>query len=106
MKWKKYGSTGNKDGEHNTWCTRKGMGMSTINGSQNQGYHMQDRRLKIIGQGIQVKTYKEGGQNPISTTQGIIQVLKHFYNVFPHQQQQQHVCYGTHFPQPLHLKKT
>ena len=61
MKWKKYGSIGNKDGERSTWCTGKGMGMNTINGSQNQGYHMQDRRLKTIGQGIRVETYKEGG---------------------------------------------
>ena len=43
MKWKKYGSTGNKDREHNTWYTGKDMGMNTINGLQNQGYHMQDR---------------------------------------------------------------
>jgi len=32
MKWKKYGSTGNEDGEHNTWCTGKDMGTNTING--------------------------------------------------------------------------
>ena len=61
MKWKKYRSTGNEDGEHNTWCTGKGMGINTINGSQNQGYHMQDRQLKTIGRGIRVETYKEGG---------------------------------------------
>jgi len=32
MKWKKYRSTGNEDGEHNTWCTGKDMGTNTISG--------------------------------------------------------------------------
>jgi len=32
MKWKKYGSIGNEDGEHSTWYTGKDIGMNTING--------------------------------------------------------------------------
>jgi len=32
MKWKKYGSTGHEDGEHNTWCIGRAMGMNMING--------------------------------------------------------------------------
>jgi len=32
---------------------------------------MQERRLKIIGQGIQVKIYKEGGKIPLWTVQTI-----------------------------------
>jgi len=59
MRWKKYGSIGNKDGEHNIWCIGKGMGMNTINGYQKQGCHMQNRRLKTIGRGIRVESYKE-----------------------------------------------
>jgi len=49
MRWKKYGSIGNEDGEHNTWCIGKGMGMNTINGYQKQGCHMQNKQLKTIG---------------------------------------------------------
>ena len=43
MRWKKYGSIENEDEERSTWCTGKGMEMNMINGSQNQGYHMQNR---------------------------------------------------------------
>jgi len=32
MKWKKYGSIGNEDREHSTWCTGKDMGTNTTNG--------------------------------------------------------------------------
>ena len=37
------------------------MEMNMINGLQKQGYLMQKKWLKTIGQGIQVETYKEGG---------------------------------------------
>ena len=60
-KLKKYGSIGKKAEECNTWCIRKIMGMNMINRSWNWGCFMQGRWLKIISQGIQVKTYKEGG---------------------------------------------
>jgi len=32
MKWKKYGSTENEDGEHSTWYIGRVMGMNMING--------------------------------------------------------------------------
>ena len=37
------------------------MEMNMINRLQKQGYLMQKRWLKTIGQDIQVTTYKEGG---------------------------------------------
>ena len=59
MKSKKYRSIGNELEKYNTWCIGKVMGMSMINGLWNQGYLMQKRWLKTIGQDIWVKTYKE-----------------------------------------------
>ena len=52
MKLKKYGSTGNKAGEHNTWCIRKVIEINMINRLWNQGCLMQKRQLKIIEQGV------------------------------------------------------
>ena len=49
MKLKKYGSTGNKAEEHNTWCIRRATEMNTINGLWNQSCLMQKRQLKTIG---------------------------------------------------------
>jgi len=61
MKLKKYESIGNKAERCNTWYIGKVIGMNMINGSWNQGCLMQGKQLKIIGQGVQVKTYKEEG---------------------------------------------
>ena len=61
MKWKKSRSIGNEAEKRSTWCIGKVMEMSMTNGSQNQGCLIQRRQLKITKQGVQVKTYKEGG---------------------------------------------
>ena len=45
--------------KRNIWCIEKVMRTNMINGLQNQGCLMQKRWLKIIEQGVQVKTYKE-----------------------------------------------
>ena len=60
MKLRKLGSIGNGEEGHNTLCIGRAIEMNTINGLQKRGCHMQERWLKIIGQGIRVETYKEG----------------------------------------------
>jgi len=47
-----------------------------INGLQKRGCHIQERRLKTIGQGIQVKTYKKRGKIPLWTIQIIYSNFK------------------------------
>ena len=61
IKSKKYGSTGNEAKKYSIWYIGRIMEMSITNGLQNQGYLMQKRQLKTIGQGFWVKTYKERG---------------------------------------------
>ena len=65
MKLRKLGSIENGVDRHNISCIGRAMEMNMINRSQKQGCLMQERRLKIIGQGIRVKTYKEGGKIPL-----------------------------------------
>ena len=60
-KLKKYRSTGNEAEEYSIWYIGKNIETNTINGLWKQCYLMQKGQLKTIGQGIQVKTYKERG---------------------------------------------
>jgi len=69
MKLKKLGSTGNKAKEHNISCIGRATEMNMTNELQKRGCLMLERRLKTIGQGIQVKTYKEGDKITLWTVQ-------------------------------------
>ena len=70
-KSRKLGSIGNGVEEYNILCIRRATEINMINGSHKKGYLMQERQLKIIGQGIWVKTYKKGGKIPLWTVQTI-----------------------------------
>ena len=58
-KLKKYESRGNETEKCSVWYIGKATRTNMINRLQKQGYLMQKELLKTIGQGIQVKTYKE-----------------------------------------------
>ena len=64
---------------------------------------MQNRRLKIIGRGIQDESYKEGGKIPLRQLKKLFEILAISEDVF--QQQQQQLRYSTYFSQSLYFQE-
>ena len=74
--------------------------MNMTNELQKQGFLMQKRWLKTIGQGFQVETYKErGGKTPFWQFTTSFDISKNIFSIH------QHIYHHTNITQPIHHQK-